>query len=98
MADTKTIKVGLLGLGTVGTGVYKLIGRRSEEMQQKTGATLEIKKILVHNMKKVRQGVDQNLLTDQWKEIIEDDEIQIVIEVMGGIEPAKTMITEALKA
>ena len=69
MTDTKTIKVGLLGLGTVGTGVYKLIGRRSEEMQQKTGAALEIKKILVHNMKKVRQGVDQNLLTDQWKEI-----------------------------
>ena len=98
MTDTKTIKVGLLGLGTVGTGVYKLIGRRSEEMQQKTGAALEIKKILVHNIKKVRQGVDQNLLTDQWKEIIEDDEIQIVIEVMGGIEPAKTMITEALKA
>ena len=98
MTDTKTIKVGLLGLGTVGTGVYKLIGRLSEEMQQKTGAALEIKKILVHNMKKVRQGVDQNLLTDQWKEIIEDDEIQIVIEVMGGIEPAKTMITEALKA
>ena len=51
MTDTKTIKVGLLGLGTVGTGVYKLIGRRSEEMQQKTGAALEIKKILVHNMK-----------------------------------------------
>ena len=98
MTDTKTIKVGLLGLGTVGTGVYKLIGRRSEEMQQKTGAALEIKKILVHNMKKVRQGVDQNLLTDQWKEIVEDDEIQIVIEVMGGIEPAKTMIIEALKA
>ena len=43
MTDTKTIKVGLLGLGTVGTGVYKLIGRRSEEMQQKTGAALEIK-------------------------------------------------------
>ena len=98
MTDTKTIKVGLLGLGTVGTGVYKLIGRRSEEMQQKTGAALEIKKILVHNMKKVRQGVDQNLLTDQWKEIIEDDEIQIVIEVMGGIEPARTMILEALHA
>ena len=51
MTDTKTIKVGLLGLGTVGTGVYKLIGRRSEEMQQKTGAALEIKKILVHNMR-----------------------------------------------
>lgn len=98
MAEKKTIKIALLGLGTVGTGVYKLIGRRSEEMEQKTGATLEIKKILVHNMKKVRQGVKQELLTDNWNEIIGDEEIQIVVEVMGGIEPARQMITEALKA
>ena len=56
MTDTKTIKVGLLGLGTVGTGIYKLIGRRSEEMQQKTGATLEIKKILVHKHEKSKTG------------------------------------------
>ncbi len=98
MAEKKTIKIALLGLGTVGTGVYKLIGRRSEEMEQKTGAALEIKKILVHNMKKVRQGVKQELLTDNWNEIIGDEEIQIVVEVMGGIEPARRMITEALKA
>ena len=44
MTDTKTIKVGLLGLGTVGTGVYKLIGRRSEEMQQKTGIARSLRK------------------------------------------------------
>lgn len=98
MTEKKTIKIALLGLGTVGTGVYKLIGRRSEEMEQKTGAALEIKKILVHNMKKVRQGVKQELLTDNWNEIIGDEEIQIVVEVMGGIEPARQMITEALKA
>lgn len=98
MAEKKTIKIALLGLGTVGTGVYKLIGRRSEEMEQKTGAALEIKRILVHNLKKVRQGVKQELLTDNWDEIIQDDEIQIVVEVMGGIEPARQMITEALLA
>lgn len=96
--ENRVIKAALLGIGTVGTGVYKLIGRRSAEMRQKIGADLEIKKILVHNIKKSRNGIDQSLLTDRWNEIIEDDEIQIVIEVMGGIEPARTMILEALRA
>lgn len=98
MSETKTVKVALLGLGTVGTGVYKLIKRQSKEMEKKIGANLEIASILVHNMKKVRDGVDQSLLTDNWKEILENEEISIVIEVMGGIEPARTMIIEALNA
>ena len=71
---------------------------RSDVMEQTIGAQLEIKKILVHNMHKKREGVDPSLLTDDWKEIIEDDEIQIVVEVIGGMEPARTMILEALRA
>ncbi len=94
----KKIKIGLLGLGTVGTGVYKLIRMRSDVMEQTVGAQLEIKKILVHNKNKKREGVDESILTDDWKEIIEDEEIQIIIEVIGGMEPAKTMIMEALRA
>lgn len=94
----KKIKIGLLGLGTVGTGVYKLIRMRSDVMEQTVGAQLEIKKILVHNKNKKREGVDESLLTDDWKEILEDEEIQIIIEVIGGMEPAKTMIMEALRA
>ena len=94
----RKIQVGLLGLGTVGMGVYKLLRKRAETMDKTIGAQLEIKKNLVHNKNKKREGVDETLLTDDWKEIIEDDEIQIVIEVIGGIEPAKTMILEALKA
>ncbi len=97
MADKK-IKAALLGIGTVGTGVYKLVQRRADEMVHTIGAELEIVKILVHNIKKEREGVDQTLLTDNWREILEDEEIQIVVEVMGGIEPAKTMILEALQA
>lgn len=93
----KKIKIGLLGLGTVGTGVYKLIHMRSDIMEKTIGAGLEIKKILVHNKNKKRDGVDESLLTDDWQEIVNDDEIQIIVEVIGGIEPAKTMILEALK-
>ena len=93
-----TIKVAILGLGTVGTGVYKLIRKRADVMERTAGAKLEVKKILVRNMQKKREGVEQELLTDNWKEILEDDEISVVIEVMGGLEPAKTMILEAMEA
>ncbi|MGE9940807.1 homoserine dehydrogenase [Bariatricus sp. SGI.161] len=98
MNEQQTIKIGLLGLGTVGSGVYKIIERQKEEMVKKTGARLEIAGILVHNLNKVRDGVDTFLLTDRWEDIINNDEISIVIEVMGGIEPAKTMILEALNS
>ena len=94
----KTVKVAILGLGTVGSGVYKLIQKRADVMEKTIGAQMEVKKILVRNINKKREGVDASLLTDNWNDIIEDDEIQIVIEVMGGIEPAKTMILEALRA
>jgi homoserine dehydrogenase len=96
--EKNTIKIALLGLGTVGTGVYKLIQRRADVMTQTIGAQLELSKILVHNMKKERPGIEASLLTDNWQEILQDDEIQIIIEVMGGIEPARTMILEALRA
>ncbi len=96
--NTKKIKVALLGVGTVGTGVYKLIQRRADVMIRTIGAEMEVSKILVHNLNKQREGIDASLLTDNWQEIINDPEIQIVVEVMGGIEPARTMILEALHA
>ncbi|MEG0720453.1 MAG: homoserine dehydrogenase [Lachnospiraceae bacterium] len=98
MEHTKTIKIALLGMGTVGTGVYKLIQRQAKAMIYKADAKLEIIAILVHDKEKVRDGVDSSLITDNWNDIIQNDEIDIVIEVMGGIEPAKTMILEALYA
>lgn len=53
-------------------------------------------KILVRNAKKSREGVDMSLVTDKWEDVVNDGDIDIVIEVMGGIEPAKTYISEAL--
>lgn len=98
MENLQSIKMALLGLGTVGQGVYKLVLGQKEEMPFKIGSELEIKKILVRDLSKNRQEVDTALLTDQWAEIVQDDEIQIVVEVMGGIEPARSYILEALRA
>lgn len=95
---TDTIKAALLGAGTVGSGVYALSGMLADEMVQKTGGSLEIKKVLVRDKNKKRDGIPAEVLTDCWEEILNDEEIRIVIEVMGGIEPARTYITEAICA
>ena len=93
------INVALLGLGTVGTGVYKVMKQQEPEMPEKLNTVLKIKKILVRNLEKAAKKVeDTSVLTNDWKEIIQDESIDIVIEVMGGLEPAGTYIKEALLA
>lgn len=98
MAEKRKIHAALLGVGTVGSGVYKLAAIQSEDIVCKTGAQLVIDKILVRNKDKKREGIPRELLTDNWQEILQDERIEIVIEVMGGIEPARTYVTEALQA
>lgn len=96
MEEKKVVKAALLGAGTVGSGVYLLAKQLKDEMIFKTGAELEIKKILVRNKNKKRDEIPQELFTDSWEEILNDSEIELIIEVMGGIEPAKTYVTQAL--
>ncbi len=99
MKEYKEIQVALLGLGTVGLGVYKVLQMQKEEMQHKIGTEIKIKKILVRNLEKAASRIeDPSVLTNDWQEIVNDDEIQIVIEVMGGMEPARTYIMEAMQA
>ena len=91
----KVIKAALLGLGTVGNGVYKVLKNQREEMEKKIGAVVQVEKILVRNLKKAAAKVeDPSILTNDWKAILEDPSIEIVIEVMGGFEPARTYILE----
>ena len=76
----KIIHAALLGLGTVGTGVYKVLKSQEEEMEQKIGAAVAIKKILVRNLKKAAAKLQEpELLTDSWQEILEDESIDIII-------------------
>ena len=92
------IKAALLGAGTVGSGVYALSGMLADEMMQKTGGTLEIKKVMVRDLSKDRDDIPKELLTAEWTDILHDEEIQLVIEVMGGVEPARTYIEQAIMA
>lgn len=97
MVKKDVLQVAILGAGTVGTGVYKVIDHLQDEMEHKIGCGLIISKILVRDASKKRDGIDESLLTDQWNEIIGNPDIDIVVELMGGIEPAKSYIMEALK-
>lgn len=90
-------KIALLGMGTVGSGVYKILENRREELPFQVGARLEIAKVLVRNKAKYAESVPAEKLTDRWEDIIEDESIDMVVEVMGGIEPAHSYISAALK-
>ena len=90
-------KIALLGMGTVGGGVYEIIERQKEEMPFKIGAALEVVKVLVRNNAKYADRIPAEKLTDVWEDVIGDDSIDIVVEVMGGIEPARTYIKAALE-
>ncbi len=92
-----TIKIGLMGLGTVGTGVIKVIQSNGEQIARKIGATLEIVKILERDTEKVKGLVDLKLLTTNPQDIIANPEIDIVVELIGGINPAREWILEAMQ-
>lgn len=92
------IKVGLMGLGTVGTGVYKIINSKKEYLTNILKEDIEIQKILVRDLNKKRMvSVNKKLLTDNARDILDNPEINIVVEVMGGISPAYEYICCALK-
>lgn len=92
------IPIGLLGCGTVGSGVVRLLREKAELYAHRTQAQPVIRKILVRNADRPREGIDPELLTTQAEEILEDPEIQIVVEVMGGLEPTRDYLLRAIHA
>ncbi len=94
----KQVKIALLGLGNVGTGVWKILHINKAEIVKRCGFDIEIKKILVKDINKNR-GLDipKNILTDNFYDILNDDSIEIVIEVMGGAYPALDYMIEVMK-
>ena len=92
------INIALLGMGTVGTGVVKILTNNAHNIAQKVGMPVVIKKILVRNLAKVRTvATDAELVTD-FEEILNDPAITIVVEVMGGEIPSKEYMLAALNA
>ncbi len=92
----KEINIGLLGFGTVGSGVAMVLKENAHEITQKVGAQLKLKKVLVRDVNKKRPYLEDIHLTENVEDIIEDKDIDIVIELMGGINPAKEYMLRAI--
>ncbi|MBW2619488.1 MAG: homoserine dehydrogenase, partial [Deltaproteobacteria bacterium] len=92
-------KVGLIGLGTVGSGVAKILLEDQDLIGLKLGRPLVLAKIADLDLETPRPvSVDRGLLTRDASEIINDPKIEIIVELIGGYEPAKTFILQAIKA
>ncbi len=95
---TKPINIGLFGLGTVGSGVAKVLTANAVNIAHKIGAPVKIKKVLVRNPAKARSVKLDAKITTDVQEILDDKDIAIVVELMGGEQPAKDYIVRALQA
>ncbi|MFE8696684.1 homoserine dehydrogenase [Cytobacillus sp. FJAT-53684] len=91
------ISIGLLGLGTVGSGVVKIIENHQDKLTHQVGCPVKIKKILVKDLHKERAvEVNQSMLTSNPDEVLNDPEIDVIIEVIGGVDETKNYIKQAL--
>ncbi|USG64119.1 homoserine dehydrogenase [Brevibacillus ruminantium] len=96
--EKKNVRVGLMGFGTVGTGVVRIVQAHQEDLQKQTGLGIEIARILVQNADKSRNIAAMNeLVTTNADELLNDENIDVVVEVIGGISPAKEYILAALE-
>ena len=92
------IGVGLIGFGTVGTGTYKILDEHSSLIKMRTGIDIKVVKVADIDLERPRAaGVDPAILTREASEVIKHKDVDIVVELMGGIEPARSYICEALR-
>ncbi len=91
------INIGIVGAGNIGSEVIKIVQEQQEAIAQKTGKYIEIRKIAVKDKKK-HDEIDQDLLTEDYREIIDDKSIQTVVELVGGYETAHDIITRSIAA
>ena len=93
----KTLKVGMLGCGNVGSQIARLLVANKADLASRAGAQLELVKVAVKDINAKRDGIATSLLTDDPYSVVNDPEIDLIIEVIGGISPAKELILAAFK-
>ncbi len=99
MADNKAvIQVGMLGFGNVGQGVYRLLEKNRSLIESKIGAKMVVKRVMVRDPHKEREVVlPEGMMTTKYEDILNDPDIDIVLELMGGYEPTRTYLLDAMK-
>ena len=100
MSSVNDVRIGVLGLGTVGAGVVKILQTRAALLQERTGARLSLAAIADTDLTRAREGLDLATLpmTGDAARVLADPSIHVVVELVGGLEPARTFIMRALTA
>src|SRR5688500_12414800 len=90
------VRLGLLGCGNVGGPLARLIDGSADLVEQRAGVAIEITRVAVRDLSKRRDvPLPAHVFTDDAESVVSDPDIDIVVEVIGGIEPARTLITQA---
>ena len=94
----KTIGIGLVGFGTVGSGVWEFLQQNAELISQRAGVTTEIKRIAVRDINKPRsKDVPSDIFTTDWQDVVNDPSVELVVELIGGTTVAFDIVSAALK-
>ncbi|MGV9673110.1 homoserine dehydrogenase [Gordonia sp. NPDC003504] len=96
-AGDRSIGVAVLGMGNVGTEVVRILDESAADLRARVGARLELRGVAVRDMTKSRK-IDQSLLTDDPESLVTRDDVDVVVELMGGIDPARGVIRRALES
>ena len=94
----RPLEIAMLGLGTVGSGVAEVLEEHAELLEERAGGPLRLRRVAVRDPSRVRATtVDPELLHDNATHVATDPDVDILVEVMGGIEPARTLLLHALR-
>jgi len=97
--DKAVVRIGLLGCGNVGAPLVALVDAQHDAIAARTGLQLAVTRIAVRDLAKPRPaGIDPALLTDDARAVVEDPEVDLVVELIGGVDPARDLMLGALKA
>jgi homoserine dehydrogenase len=98
-SSKKIFRVGMLGFGTVGSGVAQILSESRPPLKDKTGLDVRLHRVAVRDLKKARAAAaDPAIFTTDPMSVVKDPEVDILVEVIGNIEPARTLLLEALKS
>jgi homoserine dehydrogenase len=97
VSAVREIRVGLLGFGNVGSALAGQITGRADAIAERTGISLRITRVAVRDLSKKRPGLDRKRATNDPASIVEASDVDVVVELMGGIEPARTLVLAALR-
>jgi homoserine dehydrogenase len=95
---TPVLRVGLAGLGTVGASVYRRLASQRELLRQRTGTEIRVDQVAVRRAERAREiGVPENLVTTDWRQLIANPDLEVIVELIGGTSDAFELIQQALQ-